>query len=253
MQIIGLQLDINWEDKPANYARVKSFVDRFKPVPGSLLVLPEMFATGFSMNVAAIVEKPGGPTECFLGDLARHYGLFVAGGTVSAGVAKAGRNEAAIFDGSGSLICRYCKNYPFTLGGESNHYEAGKEIVQFTWDKFAVAPFICYDLRFPELFRAAVRRGANLFLVMANWPNKREQHWITLLRARAIENQAFMVGVNRCGQDPKHVYSGRSMIIDPHGEILVDAGSTEGLFAADIDFAVVESWRRDFPALEDMR
>jgi predicted amidohydrolase len=114
------------------------------------------------------------------------------------------------------------------------------------------APFICYDLRFPEVFRAAARRGAEIFLVIANWPDRREQHWVTLLQARAIENLAYVVGVNRSGRDPEHVYPGRSMIIDPHGKILADAGGGEAVISAEIDPAEVRNWRRDFPALADM-
>ena len=115
-----------------------------------------------------------------------------------------------------------------------------------------VVPFICYDLRFPEIFRTAVRQGAEMFVVIANWPNRREMHWVRLLEARAIENLAYVVGVNRTGKDPKLVYSGRTMIIDPHGTILVEAGDLEGVIAADIDPAAVRNWRRDFPALRDM-
>jgi omega-amidase len=116
-----------------------------------------------------------------------------------------------------------------------------------------VAPFICYDLRFPEAFRVATRRGAQVLAVIANWPAAREGHWMTLLRARAIENQTFVIGVNRCGTDPNHTYSGRSQIIDPRGEILADAGSTEGLIHGRLDLQLLTAYRNEFPALRDMR
>lgn len=253
MKISSLQLDIRWEEKEANYASVKQSLDRARLPRDTLFLLPEMFGTGFSMNAPAIAETPGGPTELFLANLARDYGLFVVGGTVSTGRAAAGRNEAVVFNPRGELLARYCKNHPFTLGGEAAHYEAGKETVMFDWLGCRVAPFICYDLRFPELFRAAVRRGAQLFAVIANWPNKREGHWMTLLRARAIENQAFVAGVNRCGEDPKFVYSGRSQMINQHGEIIADAGNGEAIISAAVDLDGLEQWRRDFPALADMR
>ena len=115
-----------------------------------------------------------------------------------------------------------------------------------------MAPFVCYDLRFPEIFRSAVRRGAQVFVVIANWSVKREQHWVTLLQARAIENQACVVGVNRCGTDPKYAYSGHSMIIDAHGTVLAEVGNKETIISADIDLAALELWRKDFPALVDM-
>jgi predicted amidohydrolase len=107
-------------------------------------------------------------------------------------------------------------------------------------------------LRFPEIFRTAVKRGAEVFVVIADWPNRREHHWVTLLQARAIENLAYVVGVNRAGKDPFHVYPGRSMIVDPHGKILADAGLNEGIVSAEIDPVVVRSWRKDFPALQDI-
>ena len=117
---------------------------------------------------------------------------------------------------------------------------------------FIVAPFVCYDLRFPEIFRAAaLRHGASLFVVIALWPVMRQQHWLTLLQARAIENQASVIGVNRVGTDPKFFYSGRSAVVDPHGVIIADAGEREQVLTAALDPEVAASWRRDFPALAD--
>jgi predicted amidohydrolase len=115
-----------------------------------------------------------------------------------------------------------------------------------------VAPFVCYDLRFPEVFRSAVRKGAQVMAVIANWPAKRVEHWVTLLKARAIENQAYVIGVNRVGTDPKLTYPGRSLIVDPHGNVLADGGDKEAVIRAEIDAGVVDAWRRDFPALRDM-
>ena len=104
---------------------------------------------------------------------------------------------------------------------------------------------------FPELFRAAALRGANLFVVIALWPVKRQQHWLTLLQARAIENQAYVVGVNRVGSEPQYSYAGRSIVVDPHGVIIADAGEREQILEAALDTGVVISWRKDFPALRD--
>jgi omega-amidase len=253
MKIIGCQLDIVWEDKPANYAKVEMLLGTADIPPDSLIVLPEMFATGFSMNVAAIHESEPSPTADFLARLARHYQSFVIAGLVSLGPSGSGRNDAAVFSPSGELLARYCKMHPFPLAGETIHYEPGSELTSFSSGEFTVAPFICYDLRFPEIFRLAMRQNVHLFVVIANWPVKREQHWITLLRARAIENQACVVGINRCGTDPHFSYSGRSLIIDSHGEILADAGHAEGLVSAELHLQPILSWRKDFPALQDMR
>jgi predicted amidohydrolase len=150
-------------------------------------------------------------------------------------------------------LARYQKIHPFTFGGESKHYEPGREIVTFDWGGFTVCPLVCYDLRFPEVFRLAVRRGVNLFAVIANWPASREDHWLTLLRARAIENLAYVVGVNRCGQDNVLSYSGRSLVIDPRGRILADAGNGPGVIHATVDVDMLRRYRAGFGALEDMR
>ncbi len=247
------QFNITWEDKPANHAKVKALLAGAAMPRGSLVLLPEMFATGFSMNVAAIAEGTPPATEIFLADTARELGVFILGGVVTTGPDGRGRNQAVAFSPEGKEIARYTKLQPFSLGGETQHYTAGNDIVTFEWNGLVVAPFVCYDLRFPEHFRAAVRRGAELFVVIANWPSRRIQHWVTLLQARAIENQAYVAGVNRCGQDPKLSYNGRSLIADPHGEILADAGDGEKLISAEIEPATVKAWREEFPALKDMR
>ena len=253
MQVIGVQLDIAWEDKGASIDRARRLIDAARPQRGALIVLPEMFSTGFSMNVAKIKEGSPSQTEQFLGAIARLYSIYIIAGVVTQGADGKGRNEAIVIDIQGKTILRYSKLHPFSLGGESQHYTAGDCIELFNWLGFMTAPFICYDLRFPEIFRAATRKGAHLFTVIANWPNKREGHWVTLLQARAIENQAYVVGVNRCGSDPGHLYPGRTLIVDPHGTVIADGGREEGLVTADIDIAKVISWRKEFPVLQDTR
>jgi predicted amidohydrolase len=253
MQIACAQLDILWEDKPANYAKVERLLDDAALPASALVVLPEMFSTGFSMNVATIAEAPHAETERFLAACARRRNVNLLAGVVTRGPHGMGRNEAVVYDAAGTNVVRYQKLHPFTGGGETRHYAPGDRTVAFDWNGFRVAPFICYDLRFPEVFRAAARSGANLLAVLANWPASRETHWVTLLRARAIENQAYVAAVNRCGNDPSLAYSGRSLIIDPRGEILADAGAAEGVIRADIDPETVAAYRREFPALADAR
>ena len=243
-------MDIAWEDKKANFARVEELVAAANPEQGSLIVLPEMFATGFSMNVEAIHEKEGGPIEEFARNLAKKRRSTVVAGVVTR--AQKGANQAVVFSPEGKLLTRYTKIHPFSLGGELEHYDRGSLLAEFEWNGLKVAPFICYDLRFPEVFRAATAAGAEMLVVIANWPSKREQHWVTLLQARAIENLAYVVGVNRAGKDPKHVYPGRSLIVNPHGIIEVDAGAGEMVISATIDPGAVLGWREQFPALRDM-
>jgi omega-amidase len=257
MHVHLVQFDPAWEDKKANYAKVLSLLELNRPQPGSLVVLPEMFSTGFSLNLAATAQAPTHEDDAFLSELARDHGCYLMGGVVSPAEGQAeaemGWNESVTFGPDGTLLARYAKMQPFSLGGESLCHKAGSEIVTFPWAGFTVAPLVCYDLRFPEHFRTAVKKGANLMVVIASWPVKRYHHWLTLLQARAIENLAYVVGVNRTGSDPNLKYNGRSVVVSPHGHIIADAGEGEGVLSARLDLADVTAWREQFPALGDMK
>jgi len=255
MELCALQLDLVWEDRASNFAAVAAAVAAASPnpAPGSLLVLPEMFSSGFSMNVSRAADTSAAETETFLADLARSHQIYVLGGLARQLPDGTGANEALAFSPHGNLLARYRKIHSFSPAGEAQAFTAGTEIVTFPWNGFTVAPVICYDLRFPELFRAATAAGADLFCVIANWPERRQLHKTILLRARAIENQAFVLGLNRCGTDPHFSYAGASALIDPHGEILAEAGSTPTLLRATISPDTTAAWRAAFPALRDRR
>ncbi len=254
MKIALCQFDIAWEDKRKNHTRVDALLNGAGELcRDALIVLPEMFSTGFSMDVAKIREGEERESERFLRRTAQRFKSFVMGGVVNADADGKGRNEALIFGPDGTELARYAKMQPFTLSGEMACYAPGKELKIFECQGMRVAPFVCYDLRFPELFRHATQLGAQTIIDIANWPITRIEHWVTLLRARAIENQAYVVGVNRVGKDPKYVHNGRSLIVNPHGEIIADAGNGECVIGAELDPQVVENWRRDFPALNDIR
>lgn len=254
MQLIGIQLDTAWEDKAASHARVRAILETVPIRPGALIVLPEMFATGFSVNIAAIGEQPTmGESQRFLSELAVDRQAYVMGGVVIGLEGGRGGNESVTYGPDGAEIARYRKLHSFTFGGETEHYDAGDQALTFRWRQAVVAPFICYDLRFPEVFRYAVSGGAEVMAVIANWPAERQEHWLALLRARAIENQAYVIGVNRCGRDPKLSYAGGSQIIDPQGEVVADAGTAQGVVEATIDLPALQSYRRTFSAVADMR
>lgn len=253
MKIYGLQIDSVWENKAANHAKVSALLDRAKPEAGSLVVLGEMFASGFSMNVTAIQDSDSRETQEFLASAATKHKIFLLGGIVTKDASGLGRNESIVYSPEGIELSRYCKLQPFTLGGETANYVAGDDVCLFNWQDFTVASFICYDLRFPEVFRVAAKRGANLITVIASWPAVRDDHWVSLLKARAIENQAYVIGINRCGNDPKLYHSGRSSIFDPSGKLLADAGSEEGWIEADISLSLLLDYRRALPFLADIR
>ena len=255
LELVGLQYDIAWENPTENIARTRLLIDS-QPGDGTgdqLLVLPEMWATGFSMDTAVTTAAHQDSKE-HLRALAKSTGSYTLGGVVSSGGSPdaLAKNQAVAFSPEGEEIARYQKNRTFRYTGESDHYENGTELARFECGGLQICPLICYDLRFPELFRRGVAQGAEVFVVIANWPIVRVEHWVTLLRARAIENLAYVVGLNRCGSDPKLSYPGRSLVIDPLGEVIADAGDSEGILRASLDPAVVRDWRREFPALRDL-
>lgn len=253
MKVYCCQHDITWENPSANHARVRTLLHAAEPEPGSLVLLAEMFACGFSMNVPGIAEGTARTTEKFLASTARELGVYLLGGVVNASPTGRGRNEAVVFSPTGGEIARYRKSQPFAPGGEAAAYEPGDGPILFSWGECLVSPFICYDLRFPEIFRPAGRAGARLITVIASWPDARLAHWVKLLQARAIENQCWVAGVNRIGSDPFFHYSGRSLIINHQGEIVADAADRETVISAAVDFAAMDAYRRDKPFLADMR
>jgi predicted amidohydrolase len=253
VNVFILQYDILWENKPANFEKVRQLLREAAPEKGSFIALPEMFATGFSMNTAAVAETYGGETEQFLAGIARESGLWILAGAAMLGRDGRARNKALVFSPTGELVAFYAKMHPFTPGGESGHYVAGDHPVILKCGDWTVAPFVCYDLRFPEIFReAAALQRPELFVVIANWPAKRIAHWVRLLQARAIENQAYVVGANRVGTDPYFNYTGRSIIVDPQGEIIADAAGREGHIHSLLDLAGLRKYREGLPFLDDL-
>lgn len=252
MTVVALQTDIAWEDRLANFSRIEAMLSSSEPVSeGSLLVFPELANAGFTMNTAAAVEPRDGESARFFSNLAHRHRSHALAGIAGEGVEPGlGANEAVCFGPDGAEVARYRKRRPFPLVKEGDHYPAGDRPVVFEIGGWKVAPLICYDLRFPELFREAVALGAELFVVIANWPVARVDHWTTLLRARAIENLAYVVGVNRAGSDPHLQYPGASLVVGPKGEVLAEAGSEPGLLRAELDLESLRQWRRDFPALD---
>lgn len=251
LNIHALQLDSIWEDKAANFTKVRTLLNAAPPAKKSLIVLPEMFGTGFSCAVDLTAEPEGGETEVFLKSVAAEHQSCVLGGVVTLGDDGKARNQALAVAPDGSVLARYTKMRPFSLGGEADVHVRGTTPVLFEWGGFKIAPLVCYDLRFPEVAREAVKLGAEALVYMAAWPVKRFQHWITLLQARAIENQSYVIGVNRTGTDPQFSYNGRSLVVDPHGVIIADAGEREHAIRTQIEHEVVSGWRAQFPGLRD--
>lgn len=252
MQWVALQLDMVWKNKAANHEAVRAFLSKDKPEPGSLVVLPEMFETGFSMDVAETAQSEHREAEGFLRETAKQFDVAILGGIAAPIESGRSRNEAVAFAPDGTELMRYRKRRPFSVTREGEHYVAGDQAVVFEWQGVKIAPAICYDLRFPELFRESVRLGAEAFVVIACWPQVRSEHWVRLLQARAIENLGAVLGVNRCGTEPGLVYDGRSCAFDHLGQPQFEANGEPQIKAAEIDIDELRRWRRRFPALRDM-
>lgn len=256
MRIHLVQLDIVWERKEANHERVRALLGEASVGPGDLVLLPEMFDTGFSLNVSVTADDDG-ESRGFLSGLARELGAFVQGGITARPLpeSRMARNRSLTFSPDGRLLASYDKMHPFSFGREPERFEGGGQVVPFflAGARMTVCPAVCYDLRFPELFRVGLDHGAAMFTVIANWPAARREHWRVLLRARAIENQAIVAAVNRTGSDPHLVYAGDSMVVGPRGEILLDAGSEEGVWSCELEGRLVDEWRREFPAWRDRK
>ena len=262
MHLAALQFDIAWENRGANFAKVTSLLESNPPPPGALVALPEMFPSGFSMNVAAIAEDDAHTIENFCRSTSRRFGIHLVAGLPvfpplppgegrGEGERRKALNQALITNPAGEPIARYHKLHPYSH--ERDHYTPGNEIITFPYHGATAAPFICYDLRFPEAFRAAMRRGAEILIVIANWPAARIEHWLTLARARAIENQSYVLAVNRVGADPTLTYPGRSLIIDYKGAIVADAGGDEKIISAEINVRALREYRSKLPFLRDGR
>jgi predicted amidohydrolase len=242
---VGLfQYDPIWEDRAASREKISSILAlRDESVFPDWLIFPEMTLTGFSND--------SGKTTLDDFDLEFFRNLAVVHRTaVTFGGAVAEKNLSITIGSDGIELARYEKNHLFASAQEDKHYRPGSELCEFEIGDVRIRPVVCYDLRFPYLFweRAA---EVDLYVVIANWPEARSRHWRSLLTARAIENQAYVVGVNRVGSDPQSQYSGDSRVIDPTGEVQLECGNREGIFVSSVSVERVRDIRRRMPFLKD--
>jgi predicted amidohydrolase len=251
MKVAAVQHDIAWEDANATRKQVAPMIAAAAAGGARLICLTEMYATGFSMRPERIAEDEGGPNEQFLLDQAREHDAWVIASIAQWGSDGRARNNAIVAGPQGELS-RYAKIHPFSYADEHKHYAAGDQFLTLMIDDLRVSVFVCYDLRFADEFWA-LASSTDLYVVPANWPQARREHWRALLKARAIENQAYVLGVNRVGTVNDLVYVGDSAIIDPMGERLAEATRAPGVLVADVEAAVVARVRAEFPFLPDRR
>lgn len=244
-------MDIVWEDKERNLVKVERFVKEAADGKVELLLFPEMTLTGFSMNTAETAEE-GRESVKSISELAARFNVNIGFGwaeSVSGGMA---RNHYTVVSSAGDELSDYVKIHPFSYGEENRYFTPGDKIRVFSTGVFEISTFICYDLRFPEIFQAASSK-AGLIIVAANWPAARKEHWRVLLQARAVENQAFIAGVNCVGDKGGQYYSGNTMLLDPQGNILKELDGVEDMIEAEIDMDAVKRYRETFPQKKDRK
>lgn len=252
MKVAAIQHDIVWEDPPANFERLAPQIAAAAGAGAQLVVLTEMYSTGFSLQSDRIAEGDDGPSTSFLVSMARTHRAWMCG-SIPRRPSDGGlpRNTLVLAGPDGELH-RYDKIHPFSYAGEHERYAAGDRLVVVDIGGVRTALFVCYDLRFADEFWGLAPK-VDLYVVVANWPASRRHHWRTLLVARAIENQAYVIGVNRVGTGGGLDYVGDSRIVDPLGEIVASAAATEALLITEISPEHVAEVRARFPFLADRR
>lgn len=250
MKIGLLQYSPEWENKKSNQGKIKSFLDKADKI--DLLILPELSLTGFTMNSSKFGEDLNGESVIFFSELAKEYQFNLIGGIIENEGNKS-FNTLLLFDTKGILVTKYRKIHPFSFSDEDKYYQAGELAVISEIQGWKTGFSICYDLRFPELYRMYGKSGVELLINIANWPDTRIEHWKTLLKARAIENQCFVAGVNRVGDDPKLHYNGFTSLFDPMGRELLSCENDKKLLISEIDRDLVSDVRKKFPFLNDIR
>lgn len=244
LELALIQASLAWQDPAANREHFQKLLEQARGA--DLVILPEMFSTGFSMESAALAEPENGPTAHWLREQAQRIDAVICGSLIIQAADGSYRNRLLWARPDGSLA-HYDKRHLFRMAGEHKHYSAGSEQVVLELKGWRVRPLICYDLRFPVWSRDA--GGTDLLLYTANWPGARRQHWNRLLPARAIENLCYVAAVNRVGEDGKgHAYTGDSQVLDFQGEALMAAGEGDGVFRARLSSEVLAAYRERFPA-----
>lgn len=251
MKFAAIQHDIVWCDRQANFSHISELVAQAAKNGAQFVLLSEMFSTGFVVDRHDIGEQVGSESSQFLSRMASQHNIYIGGSCPEIEQDdKRPFNSFVIASPDGTQE-RYHKIHPFTYGGEDTYFRAGDQLVTTTINNIRISLFVCYDLRFSHEFWT-LAPDTDVYLVPANWPASRREHWISLLRARAIENQAYVIGCNRVGSGGGLDYVGDSRIVSPLGEELV-ADSGETIIYADIDPTTVRSVRENFPFMQDRR
>lgn len=254
MRIACVQLGIAFGNPKENFRNVEEKIRKAAMLNAEIVVLPEMWNTGYDLtNLEVTADINGEETKNLLTRLASELHIHIVGGSVSTQKNNHFFNTMYVVNSTGELIAEYDKAHLFKLMGEHLYLEAGTSKNIFTLNDVEMGGVICYDLRFPEWFRVHSLAGAKVIFVPAQWPAARVDHWKILLQARAIENQCFIVAVNRVGEDPNNSFNGNSMVIAPWGEVLWVGADEETIGLVDVNMDDVEEVRKRIPVFKDRR
>ena len=250
MKIALVQYNPFWEDKQANIKKLNEMLKNISEV--ELILFPEMSLTGFTMKSELMAEGIHGESYRYFSSLAKEKSAHIFAGIIERRNTR-NYNTLIHIKPDGNLLKLYRKVHPFSYSSENEHYDAGVKPALTKIRKWKIGLAICYDLRFPELFRKYGKKKSHLIVNIANWPDTRIEHWRTLLKARAIENQCYVAGVNRVGDDPKLHYIGYSSVFDPMGKEIISVENEERVIEVDLDKNYVNEVREKFPFLNDIK
>ncbi|WP_028610588.1 carbon-nitrogen family hydrolase [Paenibacillus harenae] len=256
LRLALLQMDIKAGQPEANFAKLAAMLE--KAVSGErkpdVILFPEMWNTGYALTeIEEIADERGNRTKALLSDFSRKHQVHIVAGSIAELKDGAVYNTIYAFDRQGSEVSDYSKIHLFRLMEEEKYLKAGDKLGKLEIEGHQAGMMICYDIRFPELARKLALEGAKLLFVPAEWPHPRLHHWRTLLTARAIENQMFVIACNRTGSSGGTDFFGHSLVLDPWGEAVAEAGETETILYADIDLSLVDAVRTKIPVFEDRR
>jgi omega-amidase len=253
MKVSVIQLDIADGEPEVNRERVRMLIEKASADKPDAILLPEMWTTAYELaKLEQLCDKEGKPTLDMISELSAKYEVnIIAGSFADMGKDGGIRNTSYITDRKGNIVSKYEKIHLFKLMGEDTSLKPGKKYCTFELDGVKCGLIICYDLRFPELIRTLALEGIKVLFVPAEWPARRIMHWTTLLKARAIENQIFVVAANRAGKSDSDVFVGGSAVIDPWGEAYIEADFNEQIITAELELGKVEEIRSQMDILSD--
>ena len=249
MKIALAQTHIIWENKKLNIDKAKNIISTQVTAGVDAIFFPEMSFTGFSMNTS-VTRESDDQTINEIRDIAQEFHTTIGFGWVK-DCGQTCENHYTVLNCDGETISDYAKIHPFSYSGEDKYFRGGNKLSIFTIGDVPFTSFICYDLRFPELFRKAALK-IHAIIIPANWPAQRSEHWKILLRARAIENQAYIFAINCFGYMHGQYYSGGSCVINPNGTVLETLSDEEGIITFDFNDDVLK-YRSAFPVFQDIR